>query len=129
MTLPDPVFACCARTFPVRPIIDDAETPWTRDELDARIDHWMTQLKMLAAWGEREESTQSGVCTVSPRPVSKREYILSIVAERGLVGGDAETAVDAYLATPPGAAHGADSIRVDAILKALIAEKSQECAE
>ena len=63
---------------------------------------------------------------MSPRPASQREYILSIVSERGLVGLDAETAVDAYLATPSGAAHGADSIRVDAILKAWIAEKSPE---
>lgn len=66
---------------------------------------------------------------MSPKPVSQREYILAIVAERGLVGGDAETAVDAYLATPPGAAHGADSIRVDVMLKAWVAEKSGECAQ
>jgi len=48
--LPDPVFAQCVRSFPERPIIDPAETPWTRDELDHRIDYWM---RLLAA--AREE--------------------------------------------------------------------------
>lgn len=47
MTLPDPVFACCANAFPARPVIDVAETPWTQAELDVRIDHWMGQLQML----------------------------------------------------------------------------------
>ena len=47
---------------------------------------------------------------------SLREYILSLCAERGLLGADAETAVDAYLATPEGHPQGADGIRVAAIL-------------
>jgi len=42
--LPDPVFSQCVRSFPERPIIDPAETPWNRDELDARIDYWMRLL-------------------------------------------------------------------------------------
>lgn len=43
----DPVFAECVKTFPERPTIDVAETPYTRDELAARIDYWMQQLSAL----------------------------------------------------------------------------------
>lgn len=46
-----------------------------------------------------------------------REYILHLCAERGLVGRDAETAVDAYLATPEGQPQGADGMRVASILQ------------
>ena len=43
------VFACCVRSFPDRPVIDVATTPWTRDELDAQIDHCMRQLNAVIA--------------------------------------------------------------------------------
>jgi hypothetical protein len=59
---------------------------------------------------------------VSPRRPSQREYILSICAERGLVGRDAETAVDAYLA---GHEDDADGGRVKAILKAFVDENGR----
>lgn len=59
---------------------------------------------------------------MSPRRPSQREYILSICAERGLVGRDAETAVDAYLS---GHEYDADGGRVTAILKAFIDESGR----
>ena len=52
MTTAEPVFAECFRSFPARPVIDVAETPWTRDELDARIDYWMDLLARFVRAGE-----------------------------------------------------------------------------
>jgi len=52
MTLPDPVFAYVVRAFPNRPEVDVAETPWTRDELDARIDYWTRRLSAAMDWHE-----------------------------------------------------------------------------
>ena len=52
---------------------------------------------------------------MSPRQPTQRERILAVCAERGLVGRDAETAVDSYLA---GHIYSADGGRVRAILEA-----------
>jgi len=50
--IPDPLFVHCARSFPERPTIDVAETPWTREELDARIDYWMWQIPAAREWAK-----------------------------------------------------------------------------
>ena len=51
----DPVFAECVKTFPERPTIDVAETPYTRDELAARIDRCMGQLHALTIWSHERD--------------------------------------------------------------------------
>lgn len=49
----DPVFEACYRAFPARPNIDASETMYTREQLDFRIDYWMSQLTDLTKWGEQ----------------------------------------------------------------------------
>lgn len=46
------MFVECIKSFPERPVIDVAVTPYTREELAARIDYWMGQLFGLTEWGE-----------------------------------------------------------------------------
>jgi predicted XRE-type DNA-binding protein len=48
----DPVFEECYKAFPERPCIDAAETLYTREQLDFRIDYWMSQLANLTKWGK-----------------------------------------------------------------------------
>ena len=55
MTL-DSVLMACLMAHPKRPDIDVAETPFTRAELDERIDYWMRLLsKVVHGEGEPDD--------------------------------------------------------------------------
>lgn len=49
-----------------------------------------------------------------------RNERLAILAAHGLIGRDAETALDAYESTPVGEPYGADAIRVHSVLRAAL---------
>jgi len=38
------IFSRCVESFPERPDIDPEETPFTREQVDERIDYWMKKL-------------------------------------------------------------------------------------
>lgn len=47
----DPILEACARTYPVRPVLDAADWPYTQTGLDVLVDFWMGQLAALERLG------------------------------------------------------------------------------
>lgn len=49
------ILAACLKTYPDRPALNAAEWPYTREELEDRIDYWMLRVVAITALGSAPE--------------------------------------------------------------------------